>query len=174
MVDLARRNFFKAKSIHTKPAIRLPYVANEDTFIENCTQCARCITSCPENIIIKGDAGFPEIDFARGECTFCNKCIDVCDEPLFNHVDSAPAFDLHIQIKGNCLAVNQVFCQSCQDSCDTEAISFRYLDSSIPQPQILLDSCNGCGACVSVCPQASIELSPHTTLTKVGEINECS
>lgn len=174
MVDLARRNFFKAKNIHASPAIRLPYVIDDKTFVEKCTQCSTCITACPENIIIKGDGGFPEIDFSRGECTFCNKCVDVCEAPLFKQLDKELAFDLHIEIKGSCLAVNQVLCRSCEDSCETEAISFKYLESSIPQPHILLDSCNGCGACVSVCPEASIELSPYKHLTKVGETNECS
>ena len=162
MVDLARRNFFKAKSIHTKSAMRLPYVIDENTFMEKCTQCEDCITACPEHIIVKGDGGFPEIDFSRGECTFCNKCVDVCEAPLFKKTDAEPAFDLHIEIKSNCLALNQVVCRSCEDSCETEAISFKYLQSSIPQPQILLDSCNGCGACISMCPQSSIELSPKT------------
>ena len=63
--------------------------------------------------------------------------------------------------------MNQVVCQSCQDTCETEAISFKYIHSKIPQPQIELDKCNGCGACVSICPQNAIELTPklETKLT---------
>ena len=182
MVDLSRRNFFKAKSIQVKPAIRLPYVLDEITFIEKCTQCSDCITACPENIIEKGEGGFPEINFTKGECTFCNKCVDVCKAPLFKTIDTESAFELDIAIKDSCLAANQVHCQVCQDSCEAEAISFIYLHSSVPQPQISLESCNGCGACVAICPQLSIELSPqknqttHTTQTKkvIGETHECS
>lgn len=169
MVDLARRNFFRGKIKSTPAAIRLPWVINEKHFIDGCTQCGDCITSCEENIIVKGDGGFPEIDFSKGECTFCQKCIDVCNQPLFvdEREDSQTAWQLDIKIKSNCLAMNQVVCQSCQDSCETEAISFKYIHSKIPQPQIELDKCNGCGACVSICPQTAIELSPklETELT---------
>ena len=58
--------------------------------------------------------------------------------------------------------MNQVVCQSCQDSCEPEAISFEYLQSKSPQPKIELDKCNGCGACVSICPQSAIELTPKS------------
>lgn len=175
MVDLARRNFFKAKKINSKPAIRLPYVINEQTFIDKCTQCNSCITACPEEIIVKGDGGFPEIDFSQGECTFCNKCVDACKEPLFIESEGEEPWDLSIEIKANCLAKSQVYCLSCQDSCETEAISFKYISYSTPQPQISLDSCNGCGACVAVCPQTAIEISPKTEfLNTIGEANERS
>jgi len=162
MVDLSRRNFFRGKKTSTPSAIRLPWVINEQVFIDNCTQCGDCATTCEENIIVKGSGGFPEIDFSKGECSFCQKCIDVCEQPLFvnNRDTSKSAWQLNIQIKNNCLAVNQVVCQSCQDSCETEAISFKYQQSTIPQPQIELDKCNGCGACVSICPKSSIELTP--------------
>jgi ferredoxin-type protein NapF len=162
MVDLTRRNFFRGKKISTPPAIRLPWVINEQHFIEGCVQCGDCITSCEEKIIIKGDGGFPAIDFSKGECIFCQKCIDVCNQPLFvnEREDPLTAWQLDIKIKSNCLAMNQVVCQSCQDSCESEAISFKYLQSKTPQPQIDLDKCNGCGACVSTCPQTAIELTP--------------
>jgi ferredoxin-type protein NapF len=171
MVDLARRNFFRGKKISTPSAIRLPWVIDEQHFINDCTQCGDCVTSCEENIIVKGDGGFPELDFSQGECTFCQTCIDVCKQPLFvdKRAENQTAWQLDIKIKSNCLAKNNVVCQSCQDSCETEAISFKYLLSKTPQPQIALDKCNGCGACVSICPQASIELTPNLAATLITE-----
>lgn len=162
MVDLTRRNFFRGKKISTPPALRLPWVINEQRFIDGCTQCGDCITSCEENIIIKGDGGYPQIDFSKGECTFCQQCNEACNQPLFidDRTDNKNAWQFNIQIKDNCLAMNQVVCQSCQDCCETEAISFKYTQSNTPQPQIELDKCNSCGACVSVCPQTAIELTP--------------
>ncbi|MBL4765725.1 MAG: ferredoxin-type protein NapF [Colwellia sp.] len=162
MVDLARRNFFRGKKASTPAAIRLPWVINEQLFIDNCTQCGDCITHCAENIIVKGDGGFPKIDFSKGECSFCQQCLEVCQQPLFVNetAEIQAAWQLDIKIKSNCLAMNQIVCQSCQDCCEPEAISFKYLTSKTPQPQIELDKCNGCGACVSVCPQSAIELTP--------------
>lgn len=160
MVSLTRRNFLRAKKLSAKPAIRLPWIIDEQHFIAGCTQCSDCLSACDENIIIKGDGGFPEINFSQGECTFCQKCLQACEQPLFVDPSSQAPWQLDIEIKNNCLANQQVYCQSCQDSCESQAISFQYLASSVPQPRIKLEQCNGCGACVSVCPQSAIELNP--------------
>jgi len=165
MVDLARRNLFRGKKISTPSAIRLPWVIDEQHFINDCTQCGDCLKSCEENIIVKGDGGFPEIDFSQGECTFCQACIAVCKQPLFinERTNNQSAWRLDIKIENSCLAKNNVVCQSCQDICEPEAINFKYLLSKIPQPQIALEQCNGCGACVSICPQTAIKLTPDLT-----------
>lgn len=158
MVDLHRRNFMRAKQVSTPAAIRLPWTLDETIFTQGCTQCGDCISACEENIISKGDGGFPEINFSDGECTFCQKCIAVCKEPLFNTLDATP-WQLNIDITADCLATKQVHCQICQDSCETQAIVFTHLHASVPQPSITLKDCNGCGACVAVCPESAIKLS---------------
>jgi len=158
MVDLTRRNFLRAKKVSTPPATRLPWTADETLFTRGCTQCGKCLSACEENIIVKGDGGFPEINFSKGECTFCQQCVVACDEPLFNTFESKP-WQLNIEITSDCLATKQVHCQICQDSCEPEAIIFKYLQASVPQPNIVLSDCSSCGACVSVCPESAIKLS---------------
>jgi len=158
MVDLSRRNFIRAKKASTPGGIRLPWVADEALFTRGCTQCGDCLEACEENIIIKGDGGFPEINFSAGECTFCQQCVKACSEPLFMPLETTP-WQLNIEIEANCLAKNQVHCQICQDSCEPEAITFTYLHGSMPQPEIAKVDCNGCGACVAVCPESAITLS---------------
>jgi|TARA_R110001632_G_scaffold151062_1_gene268646 ferredoxin-type protein NapF len=161
MVDLSRRNFMRAKHVSTPPAIRLPWTVDEKLFTQGCTQCGDCMDACEENIIVKGDGGFPEINFFAGECTFCQQCVKACKEPLFKPLDAVP-WQLTIEIEASCLAKNQVHCQVCQDSCESDAISFKYLHASVPQPEITLLDCTGCGACVAICPESAIKLS--TTL----------
>ena len=133
-------------------------MADEALFTRGCTQCGDCIEACEEKIIIKGDGGFPEVDFSKGECTFCQQCVKVCKETLFKPLESKP-WQLDIEITSACLTTKQVHCQVCQDSCEPEAIAFKYLHASVPQPNIKLADCNGCGACVSVCPESAIKLS---------------
>tara|TARA_B110000211_G_scaffold233854_2_gene301322 strand:- start:32060 stop:32578 length:519 start_codon:yes stop_codon:yes gene_type:complete len=172
MVDLSRRNFMRAKKVSSPPAIRLPWTADEALFTRGCTQCGDCISACEENIIIKGDGGFPEINFSAGECSFCQACVKSCKEPLFNSLDTLP-WQLDIEIQSSCLAKKQIHCQICQDSCEPEAIVFKYLHSSVPQPEITLEDCTSCGACVAVCPESAINLSVSRQSTSyLGANNE--
>lgn len=174
LINPSRRRLFTKKT----PAInhqRLPWVISEDVFSKQCTQCQDCITSCEEDIIVKDELGFPKIDFSLGECTFCNKCIDICQQPLFispkdritqdkTSIRNMP-WSGELEIKNNCLAKSGVYCQSCRDACETEAINFIYIKNGdskifpIPRPEINLADCTQCGACVSTCPQDSITLT---------------
>ncbi|RFF14637.1 4Fe-4S dicluster domain-containing protein, partial [Salmonella enterica] len=61
----------------------------------------------------------------------------------------------------NCLARQSVECHRCQDSCDPMAITFRPTLSGIYQPQLDSQACNGCGACVAICPVSAIKAENH-------------
>ena len=166
-----RRNLLRGRIAKSsvEPKIRLPWVKSEAIFTDKCTQCDECIKHCETNIIVKDELGYPKIDFSNGECTFCQQCIEHCDQPLF--IENAPfetekAWLTAISIANNCLAANQVYCQSCRDECETSAISFKYANTSIPVPSIAVDDCTLCGAFVSKCPQSSIKI----TITK-EEVN---
>lgn len=175
-MDLSRRALFrgrvKSKASAPIEPIRMPWMIAMDDFIDRCTRCAKCIETCPEGVIKKGDGGFPTVDFQQGECTFCTECVDVCPEPVFKDTatqpwswvaviseersESQPANSLTFD--GVCMAHQGVVCQSCKDVCDVRAIQMRYLSSSTPVPTIDVDICTGCGACVSVCPTDAISM----------------
>lgn len=157
-VNLSRRNLLRGKKASTPAPVRLPWTISERVFTAGCTRCEQCISACETEIIIKGSNGYPEIDFSKGECTFCEACVEACELPLFTETTSTP-WQLSISLDSNCLANNEVYCQSCRDVCDQSAIKFSYLKTAIPKPEILLDACNSCGACVSTCPQQSIKIT---------------
>jgi ferredoxin-type protein NapF len=159
IVNHQRRNFLTGRGSSTPPPFRLPWVIDERSFTQQCTRCHDCINVCEEKIIVVGSGTYPEINFALGECTFCQKCVEVCQQNFFKSDKTQRAWESQLSIGDNCLAKNEIFCQSCRDVCEYKAIKFTYSQRAIPEPQINQDLCSGCGACVSSCPNLSIQLS---------------
>ena len=160
----SRRRLFRGKLTKQTPPLRLPWIKSERAFSELCNQCGDCVAACESNIIKTDDSGFPFIDFSQDECTFCGKCQEVCQQPLFIDKNTIKADNIKpwpatLEISNKCLAQNNILCQSCQDVCDTRAITFSYKTSSIPEPSVNLADCNQCGACISTCPQQAITLN---------------
>lgn len=161
-VNMARRNLFRGMPANAPLPVRPPHTVRESVFLEKCSSCQDCATACPENIITVGAGGFPEIDFNRGECTFCNECAKACNDVCFDLSTPTP-WSLKLDLSNNCLAMNQVVCQSCSDACDQGAIRFQPRIAAVATPEIDQDICNGCGACVSPCPTDSLNLRPVST-----------
>jgi len=157
LVDIAKRRLFSRKSVEDS-TILLPWVEQISSFTDDCTRCSKCVSECETNIIINGDGGYPTIDFSRGECTFCYQCAQACPESIFLPKSSSP-WQAKASIKANCLATQNVECRSCGEMCDTMAIKFTLQLNRVAQPVISMDDCSGCGACVSVCPTAAINVS---------------
>lgn len=153
-VNLSRRAFFTRRKTPTAPA--LPWL-KEALFTDLCTQCGECAKHCPTQIIRPMDGGFPRVDFQLGECTFCYQCAEVCPEPLFL-ARTEPAWQAKAVIADTCLAHQNVDCRSCGDSCEPFAIRFKLAVGRVAQPQIDLNSCTGCGACLAICPTQAITI----------------
>jgi ferredoxin-type protein NapF len=153
--NLTRRALLKAKFSSSRQAVRLPWVRNELEFTNNCTRCHDCMDDCPEKIIIKGEGGFPEINFTKGECTFCAECVKSCSENLFYSLDDEP-WILKASITDDCLAAKKVVCLVCGEQCETEAISFIPKIGSVSEPLFSSEECTGCGACAKPCPTNAI------------------
>lgn len=65
-----------------------------------------------------------------------------------------------VAIGAACLALNRVVCRSCAEHCEAHAIHFRLAPGGIAVPLVRIERCNGCGACIPVCPTSAISMQP--------------
>jgi len=156
-INLGRRSLFRRKEQDN--VVRLPWLKADLEFTDKCTRCGDCSAACPEKIIIVGDGGFPEIDFSVSECNFCKECVNRCKEDLFD-LNQAQAWANKAVVSDRCLNIQSVYCRSCAESCESEALVFNFIDTTFVSPDVVFDDCNGCGACVSICPVSAITVSP--------------
>ena len=157
-VDYQRRAFFMTgRPKRVNADVHLPWLKSAEDFLEKCTQCGECLKHCPENIIEKGDGGYPTVNFKLGECTYCQSCAKQCPENLFD-IEMNKPWDLALTINNSCLPKKGIVCQSCRDVCEPQAMNFSYKDATVPTPQVDASLCTSCGACISSCPVGAISL----------------
>ena len=156
-MDPARRRFFRSLGGNRQEIRRPPWTG--DDFTDACTRCEACIEICPEQVLFKGDGGFPEINFRDEGCSLCKRCVEVCEAPVFDL--ERPAFPWKAQVQSQCLAQAGIHCQTCQDACEWQAIRFRPRLGGPPWPEIDADACTGCGACEALCPNNAITMSDN-------------
>jgi ferredoxin-type protein NapF len=157
MNTLSRRTLLRGAAA-ADPVLRPPWTGSD--FTDLCTRCDACIRACPDGLLSRGDGGFPEIGFTADGCNFCERCAQACEASVFDL--ARQPFDWRLVIQSSCLALSNIDCRSCQDACEPNAIRFVPTLGRVPQPVVSLDACNGCGACLSVCPVNAATLeSPH-------------
>ena len=153
----SRRAFIRAKP-NGAPPLRPPWAKSEQEFLSLCSRCDACAMVCPTRLIVRGDGGFPVVDFSRAECTFCHACVESCGQQAFQGAEQPP-WRLSPLIREACLAKSNVVCRSCGDVCEHAAILFRPHMGRAAQPEIRLDMCTGCGACIGACPVRALEMT---------------
>jgi len=158
---VSRRQFLRGSFSRPQVARRPPWHVAEDDFARLCTRCGDCAEVCPTQVIVRGAAGFPEVDFRSAECSFCGECARACKTgAIAFHADAAP-WDLRAAIGGNCLTFSRTVCRSCGEACAVQAIRFSPVLGGAAVPLLDTRSCTGCGACVAVCPAQAISVDPR-------------
>jgi ferredoxin-type protein NapF len=150
----SRRRFLRGDADGARAPLRPPWALPEPDFSAVCTRCDRCIEGCPEQILVRGADGRPEVDFSRGGCTFCGACVHSCAPGALASVELVPrtAWSERAAVGAGCFAAVGIVCRSCGDVCEPQALRFRLRPGGRANPEIDVNRCNGCGACVSVCP----------------------
>ncbi|MCL6416073.1 ferredoxin-type protein NapF [Aestuariirhabdus sp. Z084] len=161
-VDQSKRSLLRGKRSAVSFPVRPPWSQTEPQFIDLCSRCGDCLPNCETGILVKGDGGFPTVDFSRGECTFCQHCVSACKTGALS-ASITPPWQLKAQINPLCLTHQQVVCRSCADQCETRAIRFTPVSGEVAKPLITADLCTGCGACFDVCPTRAIQLTNTTS-----------
>ena len=156
---ISRKQFLRGDFTNRHAPMRPPFSLAEHLFVEACTQCADCITSCPENILVSGAGKYPEVDFSNGECTFCLQCVDSCNDNILAVRINEKPWQIQASITEQCLVFKGIHCMTCREQCEAEAISFIHRVGQPPYPVINSLLCSGCGACFQPCPNQSIKLS---------------
>jgi ferredoxin-type protein NapF len=97
----------------------------------------------------------PYLDFTHAGCTFCGDCATACEQ-IPEKTGFIPDIGVIRLDEHKCLAMNGVLCMSCLRPCDQQALS---LDKR-RRPVVDENACNGCGACISVCPVSALHVTP--------------
>ena len=158
MAAITRAQFLGADWSDRKRAIRPPWALAEQNFVERCNRCGECIPACPTGILSKGRGGFPQVGFTAGECTFCGKCVEACKPAALVRSGNCAPWEIVARIGESCLAFERVVCRSCGERCEQSAIRFRPALGGVSRPELNSQGCNGCGACVRVCPASAISM----------------
>lgn len=153
---LSRRDFLRGRFAVRVPPLRPPWAHAGVDFAQLCTRCGDCAAACPTRVIVAGDAGYPTLDFARGECSFCGACVAACRSGALQRQDGQSPWSLRAAIGDACLARQRVECRVCGDLCAAAAIRFLPQRGGAALPLLDATRCTGCGACVAPCPARAI------------------
>ncbi|ABK44102.1 periplasmic nitrate reductase maturation protein NapF [Magnetococcus marinus MC-1] len=155
---LRRRDLLRGSlQTHHPTPQRPPWAVEEPLFLRLCDRCDRCLEVCPSRLLVRGEGGYPQVDYQQGACDFCDKCRQACRPGALSMTQTQP-WQRSPHIAQTCLPLRGVACQSCRDACEPMAIRFPPVLGGIARPQVERDRCNGCGACVAPCPVAALSM----------------
>lgn len=153
--------------------LRPPGAVDEAAFQGGCIRCGSCTRVCPTQIIQptvepSEIAGFlvPHVQFrGTGYCRQdCNLCGQVCPTGVIRSLGVAEknrhVIGLAVIDRPNCYLALEKECGICIARCPRAALvdvfDYRTYQASI---EVRAANCNGCGACVGICPPKVIRVA---------------
>jgi ferredoxin len=155
-----------------QPCLRPPGNVDEAAFKGGCIRCGSCSRACPTGIIEPavewGDvAGFlaPRLRFSGSNYCLqdCNRCGNVCPtgviRPLALQEKNRQVIGIAAIDHSACLLTLEVECGVCVPRCPRAAIVDVFLRETYQAAvKVLRERCNGCGACVGICPPKVVKV----------------
>jgi ferredoxin len=152
--------------------LRPPGSVGETAFQGGCIRCGSCVRVCPSGIIEPASdrsdvAGFlvPKLHFSGTRFCLqdCNRCGQVCPtgviQALSLEAKNRCVIGVAVIDLSACLLAADVECGVCLPRCPRAAIEevFSY-ETYTTALQVARARCNGCGACVGICPPKVITI----------------
>ncbi len=180
-MDEATQNVSPYPLKGTRPDKRLcspPGSLSVENFLEHCTACQACTSSCPTGLLRPsltqwGLAGFmqPMLDFGRGFCVHeCVNCARACPTgailPLGVEEKKRVKIGTARFEQKLCVVVTDgTDCAACAEHCPVQAIEMLPYkpEQSLYIPHVHTSVCIGCGACEHICP-----VRPHQAIVIQG------
>lgn len=148
--------FFLLRPQATTHGVLPPGALQGDQFREVCLHCGKCAAACEQRAIQLDSSGYPYINGLHGWCDFNLRCVEACPTQALNWVDPGEAkIALAVIDRNRCIAWNWNGCRLCFEKC-AKLQQAVWLDADL-RPYISETLCNGCGACVYICPQSAVE-----------------
>lgn len=155
--------------------LRPPGTVDENTLRLLCVRCGSCARICPENIIhpdltphdVSGLL-LPVVHLKSGHCLDdCARCGETCPSGAITRLPLSEKNERKIGLAmvetEACLLSREIECGVCVAICKRNAIVEDFSrDSYTASIRIDANRCNGCGACIPVCPPRAITIIPDT------------
>jgi len=155
----SKRALFRGRIARNSDYLRPPWAIDEYHFVDSCQDCTACLKACTENIIQLDSRQQPIINFQQGECTFCGDCLSACETgALLKTSESQQPWTATVVLGPDCLSEQKTLCRSCGEVCEHRAIHFPLSVQGIVSPEINTEKCNGCGACIAICPTQALNV----------------